>query len=422
MKVRKQGAFTLVEMLVVIAIIGILVALLLPALSAAREAARATQCKANLRQFFVGLTTHADNDPQERYSTGDYDGRRNGTLDQFGWVADMVNGGIAEPQSLLCPSNPSQGSEKLNDYLGITSIDPKEGGDPDKINTGGAVIVLAASSPAEAIADVFLEKGYGTNYASTYFTVRTGPVLTSSQTGTDFKVFLDIDKTPVMTWSAPTTHPSYVQKSIDPVQNIGPLSRAVVEASPHTEDTIPLMGDANVGDVKEAFLKETIPGFLSGGDRLVESFSDGPYLAHDSVTFKSLEKSGSELSNEWLVLQTSDITAKPVVWSTNVFQQEAPPQGQALPEITNGTALQDYRDLGPVHRGNANILFADGSVRSYKDQNGDGFLNPGFKIGSALTPDQQATIGYVGDLIELPREEVFSGVFLKSFQSKVNLD
>jgi prepilin-type N-terminal cleavage/methylation domain-containing protein len=94
---RKSKAFTLVELLVVIAIIALLIAMLLPALSKAREQAKRAVCASNLRQNCLSLMMYADENkgwfPQTDYRCANFINAYNGSPPP-GW--DYLDGAIAD--------------------------------------------------------------------------------------------------------------------------------------------------------------------------------------------------------------------------------------------------------------------------------------------------------------------------------------
>jgi hypothetical protein len=240
-------------MLVVIAIIGILIALLIPAVQAARESARSASCKNNLRQFGIGLLMHADRDAQKRLCTGAFDFRRDGCVDTWGWVADLVNMGVCKPGELLDPSNPLRGPEKWNDLLGSGDTTDGKNGCPlgrlvdgacGPAGPGPTFGGTGASTDVRAdyLVRNFIEKGYNTNYAASWYLVRSA---LKHQPGTAF---------------SPSPPPSgFVfktgsgnAKGLD--QTRGPLTMRQLENATVSTSLIPLLGCGAPGDPDEAVL------------------------------------------------------------------------------------------------------------------------------------------------------------------------
>ncbi len=355
--VCSRNGFTLIELLVVITIIGILMSMLLPAVQAAREAARRAQCQNNLKQ--IGLAVNSFEASHKALPSGgegtDFSVAANGGQTKFSKQSLFV---------LLLPF-----IEYNNLYV---QMDLTKSYRDTTVNSSGVsnasicqrdiATYLCPTNPYLSSKD---PAGFGNldYFAPCYTDISDGTKGGAAAGNRDSKTYRMEGALSVVDGSHRSTSKTNAADFVDGTKITGVSMASISDGASNTiaviEDTgrvCPRSGDPAYGGTEGSYAETANPSVLGAAD--VAATTNGGLLARGVWRWADPDAGGSGVSGP-----TTNGTSATVQYTGKVINQNNYPVGgpSAFPWTTNNYGLND--EPFSFHQGGCNAAMMDGSVR-----------------------------------------------------------
>ena len=330
MKRAERLGFTLIELLVVIAIIAVLIALLLPAVQMAREAARRTQCRNNLKQIGIAqhnyLSTHKVFPPTASWATSGHSPSQAPNPEQGWFTAKTFLLPFMEQQQVYNALNFDRTTGWNSGWgapAGLQSL-------PN--TTASSAIIEAFLCPSETIT---------TKWSPEY-----GPSSYSLSDGLVRGVFYDAQNVGTA-WTSPGTGSMYLTHNNWPEPPLGDrdykdgMANTVMYGEVIRQDWEKRNNDPRMGDLQNV-----------GGVGVLSTVVDNCLTANVTTNAWGAQTAGGSWIWSWRTMDLINTTMPPnskiCLLGTEVLKQVmAPPMS--------------------YHPGGVNMLFGDGTVKSVSD-------------------------------------------------------
>ncbi len=355
---RKPSGFTIVELLVVIAVIGILVALLMPAVQAARESARQAQCQSALKQMGTGVGQHIT--ILGRYPTGGWG---------YQWIGDPDQGnGQNQPGGWIYNLLPYIDQQALHDFGAgaASSVGLRQGGNVVRIMT--ALPVFNCPSRRRAV-DYPLYPSFVLPYMIT-------ATAATSTYAPQYNVGAGIVTSPVQPLTG-VARSDYAINTGDAAQQVPPLSNSLCEPPPGPTPASATTPPSAVNAILSATQYQNLFQTNTGVSFQQSMVQPGHITDGTNYTFLVGEKAmmpdhytdgwvGTPISNTFL----GDLMSMYAGAGWDISRTSNAPPVQDIPGYGGGCGFcaspSSNANFGSAHPNGVFFLFCDSSVRLIK--------------------------------------------------------